>query len=596
MKLFSGLIFRAAFWVGAFVLSGCASAAIRLQPPLSTAELRLADIESLVDREPAKAVHLIGSFEVRYRDEASEADLRKIDVLRSRAEEALSHRFNEALKAEEWEAALSVYRSLDAIGKRPADINPTDLQLSQARGLLKNGESLRALLLASKIADAGSLSASDAALFLDAALAGGVRRTVDFFMRVAEKAGAAIPERARAFANSADSAADMVKGVATVLVDRGLRIEQGRGVPDRVIGSAFFVDPRGYLVTNYHVVSSEVDPKYEGYSRLFIRLGDSSQPRIPAKVVGWDPLLDLALIKAEIQPAYVFSVFDQAQALPGDRVLAIGTPAGLESTVTAGIVSAIGRRFLQLGSVLQIDAAVNHGNSGGPVIAENGRLVGVVFAGIEQFEGLNFAIPASRLIDILPALFKGGRVEHAWIGLSLSERREGIESFYVFPGSPAAELSFPEGIGIKTLGSRPASSILAAQEALFSRNPGELVVIETDDGVARIVLTAARPLSPLADAIGKDSRERLIAPLFGILLSPSGAGPFAPEYLIKRVLRGSIADEAGLSENDPVSVRGFQVDRDVGVAVLDIFVKKRRMGYLESVLQLPALLDTPDTL
>jgi hypothetical protein len=116
------------------------------------------------------------------------------------------------------------------------------------------------------------------------------------------------------------------------------------------------------------------------------------------------------------------------------------------------------------------------------------------------------------------------------------------------------------------------------------------------NGEIRVLKIASRPQSPLADAAKRDTRERLAAPLFGLLLSPSGAGPFSPEFTVKRVLRGSVADEAGLSENDPVSVKGFELDADSGVAVLDLFVKKRRMGYLESTIRLPALVDNPDTL
>jgi len=88
------------------------------------------------------------------------------------------------------------------------------------------------------------------------------------------------------------------------------------------------------------------------------------------------------LLKTEITPEYVFSVVDWAVPSVGESVFAIGSPIGLEQTVTQGIVSALGRRFLQIGDVIQIDAAVNQGNSGGPVVDMSGRLVGIVFAGI----------------------------------------------------------------------------------------------------------------------------------------------------------------------------------------------------------------------
>ncbi|MDR2607172.1 MAG: trypsin, partial [Treponema sp.] len=105
-----------------------------------------------------------------------------------------------------------------------------------------------------------------------------------------------------------------------------------------------------------------------------------------------------------------------------------------------------------------------------------------------------------------------------------------------------------------------------------------------------------RPDVPLAEAAKKDSRERMAAPLFGLILSPSLGKSFSSSYLVKKVVRGSIADEASLSEQDSVSIRSFRVWEKEGYAVMDINVKKRRQGYMETVMQLPAALDSPDTL
>ena len=102
----------------------------------------------------------------------------------------------------------------------------------------------------------------------------------------------------------------------------------------------------------------------------------------------------------------------------------------------------------------------------------------------------------------------------------------------------------------------------------------------------------------MADAAQRDTRERLAAPLFGIILAPQAGGRLfsGPTYQIRRVIRGSIADAAGLSENDPVSIRNFRIFEREGYALLDINVRKRRMGYIKTSMRLPALLDTPDTL
>ena len=130
-----------------------------------------------------------------------------------------------------------------------------------------------------------------------------------------------------------------------------------------MIGSGFFIDANGYLITNYHVIQSEVDPEYEGFSRVYIKRAENPTVRIPAKVVGWDATFDLALLKMEINPEVYFQLGSAEDLNIGSRIYAIGSPAGLEQTLTSGIVSAQNRRLLSLGSVLQIDAPVNHGSS-----------------------------------------------------------------------------------------------------------------------------------------------------------------------------------------------------------------------------------------
>ena len=230
--------------------------------------------------------------------------------------------------------------------------------------------------------------------------------------------------------------ADMLEGTVTIWVNRGIRIEKGVGYPDRVIGSGFFIDARGYLLTNYHVIESEVDPKYEGYSRLFIRFNESTGEKIPAKVVGYDTVFDLALLKAETPARYSFGGSAGLRVSPGDKVFAIGSPAGLEKTITSGIVSATGRRFLEMGDAIQVDVPLNPGNSGGPLLSEGGDLIGIVFAGLEQFEGLNFAVPYVWIEHALPLLFKGGEAVHPWMGAALAETEKGLEVVYTLPGEP----------------------------------------------------------------------------------------------------------------------------------------------------------------
>jgi S1-C subfamily serine protease len=602
----------------ALAFSACMTpekAQLRLLPPRTAGEFRQGDIERYVREDPVKAVHYIEMYRRLYGEGSvypeSEDPLlsEKIAAYKEQAVENLKTAQIEAVAAGRWDEAASLARSLavldisvESTGEEP------DLILEAAKDQLKAGNDLSAFLNAVRAHKLKALEPEDALLFLDRAFDIKQRRTAAFFLAAVEDnpAGSAntvsIPEQYRSFAAGRDSAADMIKGVVTVIVDRGYRPERGGGVPDRVLGSAFFVDASGFLITNYHVIASEVDPSYEGYSRMYIRTGDSSSARIPAKVVGWDKTTDLALIKADVKPEYVFSIADRAVPGVGDTVYAIGSPGGLEKTVTRGIMSALGRRFLQIGDVMQIDAMVNHGNSGGPVVDEEGRLVGIVFAGVEQYPGLNFAIPAERLAAALPAMIRGGRAERPWLGLAIAETAQGAEIIYVAPFTPAAEQQIPEGTLIARFNGAEISAsqgalIPAYQEVLFGNRPGELVSLETSDGEKYTLMTVARPDVPLANAARVDTGERLVAPLFGIVLSPAiMSGMFSSAYQIKKVVRGSVADEAGLSEQDPVTIRGFQVMEKDGYVVMDINVKKRRAGYLETTMRLPAILDSPDTL
>jgi S1-C subfamily serine protease len=578
----------------------------RLAPRQSTSELRLDDIRRYSTEDPLRAIDLIGVYRAIYgADSPGQDDPDFENTLSSIEAEAAGNLKDSQIKAieeERWDDAASLSRSLSSMGVAVENTGmEPDFILAGAKKFLAENKALPAFLAAVQAHGLKPLEFDDALLFLEQAAAVQQRRTAAFFLAAADQRGGKVPEELRVYAQGRDSAADMIRGVATVWIDRGYRIERGRGVPDRVLGSAFFVDASGLLITNYHVISSEVDPSYEGYSRMYIRMGDSTSSRIPARVIGWDKALDLALIKTEIKPEYIFSVVDRVIPRVGDTVLAIGSPGGLEKTVTAGIVSALGRRFLQIGDVIQIDAAVNHGNSGGPVVDTEGRLVGIVFAGVEQYQGLNFAVPAERLAAALPAMLKGGKAERPWLGFTISETAAGAEIVYAAPKTPASEHRIPEGILIGKINglavSAPQGALIPAlQDILFQTRPGELVSLETSDGKRRVMRTVSRPEIPLAEAAKIDSRERMAAPLFGLVLSPSDGRSYTSSYLVKKVIRGSIADEAEISEQDPVSIRGFRVLEKDGYALMEINIKKRRMGFMEITIQLPALLDSPDTL
>ncbi|MDR1868888.1 MAG: S1C family serine protease [Treponema sp.] len=579
-----------------------------IPPPRSTSSIRLEDIEKQVHENPVAALNLIYIYNEVYDVKKNEEDERwkKISKYEEDAIENLRILQKIAIEEERFDDAVSFGNSLANldIAVENTGLEP-DLILADAKKKLSQGDTLGAFLAAVRSHEAKPMDRASALLFLQKAVDVKQRRAAAFFFSAASAAGGNIPADLREFAQGRDSASDMIKGVATVLVDRGIKIEKGLGFPDRVLGSAFFVDASGLLITNYHVIASEVDPKYKGYSRLYIRMGDSTSPRVPARVIGWDKALDLALIKTEIESEYVFSLVDRVIPRVGDTVLAIGSPVGLEKTVTSGIVSALGRRFLQIGDVYQIDAAVNHGNSGGPVVDNEGRLVGIVFAGIESHQGLNFAVPAERLAAALPAMIKGGKAQRPWLGMTLCETYSGAEIIYTSPNTPAAmhrvaEGSFIKKINGKTITAAQGDLIPALQDAIFQTRPGELIALETADSegviTKKIIMTVPRPELPLLDAAKVDKRERIAAPLFGMILTPLNSGFFSSNFLVKKVVRGSIADEAGISDNDPISIMRLRILENDGYALMEISVKKRRTGYMETNMQLPVWLDSPDTL
>jgi len=223
-------------------------------------------------------------------------------------------------------------------------------------------------------------------------------------------------------------------------------------------GSGFVIDKDGHVVTNYHVV--------EGAKKVQVSFSDEEKK--DATVVGTDPSTDIAVLK--IQGAWSRSLIpltlgSSSAVQVGDAVVAIGNPFGLERTVTAGIVSALQRRIqapngFQIDQAIQTDAAINHGNSGGPLLNANGDVIGVN-AQIESESGGNvgigFAIPIDTVKDVASQLIKDGKVEHAYLGVDIATISSDLaENFrvpvdngvlvqHVREGSPAADAGLKGG-------------------------------------------------------------------------------------------------------------------------------------------------------
>lgn len=410
--------------------------------------------------------------------------------------------------------------------------------------------------------------------------------------------GVAAAERPRL-----EKISDYVQGTVTVWVDLGVKVENGMGRADRVIGSGFFIDERGYLVTNHHVIEEIVNPKNPGYGKVFIKMAEDSEQRIPAKVVGYDSVHDIALLKTEAKVPYVFNLGAKSQLNVGSVIYAIGSPLGLERTLTSGVVSAADRKLFTTGSVVQIDAAVNSGNSGGPCIDKDGVVQGIVFAGIASYQGLNFAIPIEYLKQDLPILYRGGKRKVPWIGAYGKTARAGrspygLEVLYIKPGSAMARAGMNVGDIVTELAGKKVSTLENVQDILRNYVPGSIVTCSYLEGGSFdakkecLLYLDERPKNPGYEIYQGDTIQNSFAAIFGMRMTPSSTVN-SKTFTVKTVLPGSAADENGFSENDPITVTRIQFNDDHSAILAAMLTKNRRNGYLDISIAMQAMLDSP---
>jgi 2-alkenal reductase len=184
-------------------------------------------------------------------------------------------------------------------------------------------------------------------------------------------------------------------------------------------GSGFVFDQAGHIVTNNHVI--------EGARQVEVTFADGRSA--PATIIGTDPASDLAVLQVDAAVALTAVELADSDALKvGQLVVAIGSPFGLESTMTMGIISALNRSFpegtFQVPDIIQTDAAINPGNSGGPLLDLYGRVIGVnsrIESPIRASSGIGYAIPSNIVRAVVPQLIANGEVQHPWIGISGSE-------------------------------------------------------------------------------------------------------------------------------------------------------------------------------
>ncbi len=255
------------------------------------------------------------------------------------------------------------------------------------------------------------------------------------------------------------------------------------------LGSGVIVSPNGYILTNQHVV--------EAADEIQIALADGQT--LPAKVVGADPETDLAVLKIEASnlPAIVFADADSLKV--GDWVLAVGNPFGVGQTVTAGIVSALGRTHLGINTFenfIQTDAAINPGNSGGALVDAAGNLVGVnsaIYSRTGGSQGIGFAIPVSIARQVMEQIIKSGSVTRGWVGVEVQDMTpELAESFSLKNTEGALIAGVLKGGPADTGGIRPGDILLAVNGKKVSDSASLLnLIAELQPGEAA-QLTVAR--------------------------------------------------------------------------------------------------------
>jgi S1-C subfamily serine protease len=285
----------------------------------------------------------------------------------------------------------------------------------------------------------------------------------------------------------------------------------------RALGSGFVIDKAGHIVTNYHVVRGA----------NAIQVSFSNNEHFKARVVGVDPSTDSAVLQVEVKSRALKSLplGNSESVRVGDQVIAIGNPFGLDRSVTSGIVSAVQRRIeapnqLSISHVIQTDAALNHGNSGGPLLNAQGQVIGVnaqiETGGQSQGNvGIGFAIPINTVKDVVAELIKHGKVEHPFLGIEGKTLQPNIGRLFhlpvtsgvlvasVRPGSGAAKAglksatsqvtvegeSWPAGGDvIVKLDGVTVPSIERLVDLIASKKPGDKIDVEVVRGNSRIHL------------------------------------------------------------------------------------------------------------
>src|SRR5580658_1168737 len=338
------------------------------------------------------------------------------------------------------------------------------------------------------------------------------------------------------------------------------------------LGSGVIISPDGYIVTNNHVIDGAVD----------IRVTMTDRRILPAKLIGADPLTDLAVIKIDGTNLPSVPLGDSTQLHPGQTVLAFGNPLGFRFTVTRGIVSALNRPNPYAadrrspGQFIQTDAAINPGNSGGPLVNAHGEVIGINTFLVSEtggFSGMGFAIPSQIVRPTVDNLIKYGKVNHGYIGIGISDVTPDEAKFFhvdnasgavvtqVEPNSPGAKAGLKVGDVITELNGKPVSDAGELQVQVGEKQPGTTIRLNTlRDGKSTEVPVTLEAMgksdhdNETADAGHDKPRWGLgLADLTPDLRQQLQANDEVHGAVIEQVTPGSPADNAGLQRGDVIT-------------------------------------------
>ena len=328
------------------------------------------------------------------------------------------------------------------------------------------------------------------------------------------------------------------------------------------MGTGLVSDPRGYVLTNFHVV--------DGVRQINVTLANGR--RYVAQLVAHDRETDLAVIRIRTPHALpVIEIGTSSDLMAGESVVAVGNAYGYEHTVTTGIISALHRnvqvnetqKYLDL---IQTDASINPGNSGGPLLNIDGEMIGVNVAVRAGAQGIGFAIPVDKALEVAAELISIERLDRHWHGIRMTQvDRQSVKVDNVVRNSPANKSGLLPGDRLARVGGAKIQRPIDVERALLGRDAGERVPVEVirDGRTVKVDLRVAvldgrqSGTRGVAEWAPAEAFDRLTWETFGLVLEAEQGGslrrrgvPFSGGMRVVRVRSGSMADEQGVVAGD----------------------------------------------